>query len=102
MALLQISEPGKSPAAVERRLAVGIDLGTTYSLVAAIRDGVPKVIPDERGETLLPSIVRYRADGNVEVGIPARMAASTDPVNTIISAKRLIGRGLQDIRGRYP
>jgi molecular chaperone HscA len=102
MALLQISEPGKSPATVERRLAVGIDLGTTYSLVAAIRGGVPRAIADERGETLLPSIVRYRADGNVEVGIPARAAASTDPVNTIVSAKRLIGRGLQDIRERYP
>ncbi len=102
MALLQISEPGKSPAPVERRLAVGIDLGTTYSLVAAVRNGISEVIPDGQGQMLLPSIVRYLADGNVETGVPARRAASTDPVNTIISAKRLIGRGLQDIRGRYP
>jgi molecular chaperone HscA len=102
MALLQISEPGKSPPPVERRLAVGIDLGTTYSLVAAVRNGVPQVIPDGQGQMLLPSIVRYLSGGGVEVGISARTAASADPVNTIISAKRLIGRSLQDIRGRYP
>lgn len=107
MALLQISEPGKSPEPherqlYERRLAVGIDLGTTHSLVATVRDGVPRIIPDEQGRALLPSIVRYLADGGVEVGAAARSAAVMDPANTIISAKRLIGRGLPDIRERYP
>ncbi len=102
MVLLQISEPGKSASAQERRLAVGIDLGTTHSLVAAIRGSVPQVMPDEHGRTLLPSIVRYRTDGSIEVGAAARSAAVEDPANTIISAKRLIGRGLQDIRDRYP
>lgn len=102
MALLQISEPGQSQKPHARRLAIGIDLGTTNSLVACIRDGAPQIIPDERGRTLLPSIVRYSGDKTVEVGVSARAAAIADPVNTIVSAKRLIGRGLQDIRERYP
>jgi molecular chaperone HscA len=107
MALLQISEPGRSSVQNERGLvarqrAVGIDLGTTHSLVATVRDGRPQVMPDEHGRVLLPSIVQYRQDGSVGVGAEARSAASADPANTIVSAKRLIGRGLQDIRDRYP
>jgi molecular chaperone HscA len=102
MALLQISEPGHSLKPHERRLAVGIDLGTTNSLVACVRDGAPRVLPDEHGRALLPSIVRYSNDGNIEVGATARAASVADPVNTIVSAKRLVGRSLRDIRERYP
>jgi molecular chaperone HscA len=102
MALLQISEPGQSSQPQEHRLAVGIDLGTTHSLVAAVLDGVPRVIADERGNALLPSVVRYMHDGTVQVGTDARSAAIADPANTIVSAKRLIGRGLREIRERYP
>ncbi|RPH44981.1 MAG: Fe-S protein assembly chaperone HscA [Burkholderiales bacterium] len=101
MALLQISEPGMSPEPHQRRLAVGIDLGTTNSLVAAVRSGVADVLPDELGRPLLPSVVRYRDDGPVEVGHVAWECASEDPRNTIVSVKRYMGRGLADAT-RHP
>ncbi|WP_407291693.1 Fe-S protein assembly chaperone HscA [Stutzerimonas zhaodongensis] len=97
MALLQIAEPGQSPQPHQRRLAVGIDLGTTNSLVAALRSGVTAPLPDGDGEVILPSAVRYHAD-HVEVGRPAKSAASSDPLNTILSAKRLMGRGIGDVK----
>ncbi|ASK26813.1 Fe-S protein assembly chaperone HscA [Neisseria chenwenguii] len=97
MALLQISEPGMSAAPHERRLAVGIDLGTTNSLVAAVRSGSAACLPDETGRVTLPSVVRYRAEG-VEVGEAALKAQKTDPLNTVSSAKRLIGRTLADLQ----
>ncbi len=96
MAFLQIAEPGQSDAPHERRLAVGIDLGTTNSLVAAVRSGVAGTLPDEQGCCLLPSVVRYTSQG-VIVGDEARAAASKDPHNTIASVKRLIGRGIEDV-----
>jgi molecular chaperone HscA len=96
MALLQISEPGESPAPHERRLAVGIDLGTTNSLVATVRNGIPVVLPDESGHPLLPSIVHYGGDG-VDVGVAAQAMQAVDPTNTIVSVKRLMGRGLADL-----
>jgi molecular chaperone HscA len=96
MALLQISEPGASPAPHERKLAVGIDLGTTNSLVATVRNGIPVVLPDESGHPLLPSIVRY-AETGVEVGHAAQAMQARDPQNTIVSVKRLMGRGLADL-----
>jgi molecular chaperone HscA len=98
MALLQIAEPGMSAAPHERRLAIGIDLGTTHSLVASVLSGVPTVIPDQEGRVLLPSVVRYLRDGGVIVGEAARLAAALDPHNTIASVKRLMGRGLADVR----
>ncbi|MFU3618439.1 Fe-S protein assembly chaperone HscA [Pseudomonas paraeruginosa] len=97
MALLQIAEPGQSPKPHERRLAVGIDLGTTNSLVAAVRSGVAEPLPDASGRLILPSAVRYHAD-RAEVGEGARAAAAQDPLNTIISVKRLMGRGLEDVK----
>ena len=97
MALLQIAEPGQSTQPHQRRLAVGIDLGTTNSLVAALRSGVTAPLPDGDGEVILPSAVRYHAD-RVEVGRPAKSAASSDPLNTILSAKRLMGRGIGDVK----
>ncbi|HCE9326467.1 TPA: Fe-S protein assembly chaperone HscA [Pseudomonas aeruginosa] len=97
MALLQIAEPGQSPKPHERRLAVGIDLGTTNSLVAAVRSGVAEPLPDAQGRLILPSAVRYHAE-RAEVGESARAAAAEDPFNTIISVKRLMGRGLEDIK----
>jgi molecular chaperone HscA len=97
MALLQIAEPGMSPASHEHRLAVGIDLGTTNSLVATVRNGVSSVLADERGRALLPSIVRYLADGRVEIGYAAQAKQSEDPKNTIVSVKRFMGRGLKDV-----
>jgi molecular chaperone HscA len=97
MALLQISEPGESPAPHQRRLAVGIDLGTTHSLAATVRSGVSEVIADEEGRTLLPSIVRYFPDGGVDVGYGARAAQADDPANTIVSVKRFMGRGVADV-----
>src|SRR5918992_3828538 len=97
MALLQISEPGMTPAPHEHRLAVGIDLGTTNSLVATVRSGTPTVLPDALGRPLLPSIVRYVADGKVEVGYPAQAKQATDPKNTVVSVKRFMGRGLKDV-----
>ena len=98
MALLQISEPGMSTAPHQHRLAVGIDLGTTNSLVATVRSGAPEVIADQDGETLLPSVVRYAEDGSVEVGRAAQARQSDDPANTIVSVKRFMGRGLADIK----
>ncbi|WP_448682570.1 Fe-S protein assembly chaperone HscA [Pseudomonas nicosulfuronedens] len=97
MALLQIAEPGQSPQPHQRRLAVGIDLGTTNSLVAAVRSGVAAPLPDDRGEVILPSAVRYLADG-IEVGESVRATASQDPLNSIISVKRFMGRGLEDVK----
>src|SRR3954462_8962985 len=97
MALLQISEPGQSSAPHEHRLAVGIDLGTTNSLVATVRSGAATGLPDAFGRPLLPSIVRYLADGKVEVGYPAQARQSEDPKNTVVSVKRFMGRGLKDI-----
>jgi molecular chaperone HscA len=97
MALLQISEPGQSTAPHQHRLAVGIDLGTTNSLVASVRSGEAQTLPDEDGSHLLPSIVRYLKDG-VEVGAAAAQHAITDPMNTIVSVKRFMGRGISDLR----
>ncbi len=97
MALLQISEPGESPAPHEQRLAVGIDLGTTNSLVATVRSGMAVVLSDELGRPLLPSVVRYGAEGGVEVGFDAEAKLSSDPKNTVVSVKRFMGRGIADI-----
>lgn len=97
MALLQIAEPGQSPQPHQRRLAVGIDLGTTNSLVAALRSGVTAPLADADGQVILPSVVRYHAD-RVEVGACAKRAAAADPLNTISSVKRLMGRGLADVK----
>ncbi len=98
MALLQISEPGTSTAPHAHRLAVGIDLGTTNSLAAAVRSGVATVLPDDQGRPLLPSIVRYRADGPPQVGFEAQAFLSSDPRNTVSSVKRFMGRGLRDVQ----
>ncbi|MBP8310408.1 MAG: Fe-S protein assembly chaperone HscA, partial [Burkholderiaceae bacterium] len=97
MSLLQISEPGMTPEPHQRRLAVGIDLGTTNSLVAAVRHGVAEVLEDEHGRGLLPSVVRYREDGGIDVGPEAAEQAAVDPLNTISSVKRFMGRGLPDL-----
>ncbi|WP_020166423.1 MULTISPECIES: Fe-S protein assembly chaperone HscA [Methylotenera] len=97
MALLQISEPGMSAAPHQHRLAVGIDLGTTNSLVATVRSGLSSVLPDEHGHTLLPSVVHYSTENIVEVGFDAQKKQNQDPHNTIVSAKRFMGRGLKDI-----
>ena len=97
MALLQIAEPGRAAAPHQHRLAVGIDLGTTNSLVATLRSGVPTVLADEAGSCLLPSVVHYAADGEIVVGAAAQALAARDPQNTIASAKRLIGRAPGDI-----
>ncbi len=97
MALLQIAEPGQSSAPHQHRLAVGIDLGTTNSLVATVRSGVAAVLPDAQGRPLLPSVVRYLADGRAEVGYAAAARQAEDPKNTIVSAKRYMGRGLKDV-----
>ncbi len=104
MALLQISEPGQTPDPHQRRIAVGIDLGTTHSLVASVRNGVAECLPDAQGRVLLPSVVRYGLDasGSVtrQIGFEALAAQVDDPKNTIASVKRLMGRGIQDIAGR--
>lgn len=97
MALLQIAEPGQSAAPHQHRLAVGIDLGTTNSLVAAVRSGMAVVLSDDHGRPLLPSVVRYDADGSVEVGHGAQSNQAIDPKNTIVSVKRFMGRGRRDI-----
>ncbi|KWR77281.1 MULTISPECIES: Fe-S protein assembly chaperone HscA [Pseudomonas] len=97
MVLLQIAEPGQTPQPHQRRLAVGIDLGTTNSLVAAVRSGVAAPLADAEGRLILPSAVRYLAD-RVEVGESVRRGASADPLNSIISVKRLMGRGLEDVK----
>jgi len=97
MSLLQIAEPGMSTLPHQRRLAVGIDLGTTNSLVATVRHGVAEVLHDEKGRALLPSVVRYHADGHAQIGHEAQKAQMVDPKNTIVSVKRFMGRGLKDI-----
>lgn len=97
MALLQIAEPGMSTAPHQHRLAVGIDLGTTNSLVATVRHGLPEVLADSEGRALLPSVVRYGAAGAVEVGQGAQQQQATDPRNTISSVKRFMGRGIKDV-----
>lgn len=97
MALLQIAEPGMSTAPHQHRLAVGIDLGTTNSLVATVRSGMAVVLNDEQGRSLLPSVVRYLPDGSVVVGSEAQLAQCHDPMNTIVSVKRFMGRSLKDI-----
>ena len=104
MALLQLSEPGQSPDPHSRRVAVGIDLGTTHSLVATLRHGHAESLRDREGRVLLPSIVRYRGDGHVDIGPAAQAAQADDPEHTIASVKRLMGRKLADLpdAGRLP
>ncbi|GGP21279.1 Fe-S protein assembly chaperone HscA [Silvimonas iriomotensis] len=97
MALLQIAEPGMSTAPHQHRLAVGIDLGTTNSLVATVRSGSAVCLPDHDGRALLPSVVNYAADGGVLVGRAAQAKQNKDPANTVVSVKRFMGRGLKDI-----
>ncbi len=97
MALLQISEPGQSTAPHQHRRAVGIDLGTTHSLVATVRNSIATVLPDEHGRVLLPSIVRYGQDGVFAVGVEAAARQAEDPRNTLASVKRFMGRGLADV-----
>ncbi|SFZ79258.1 Fe-S protein assembly chaperone HscA [Chitinimonas taiwanensis] len=97
MALFQIAEPGEAPAPHQHKLAVGIDLGTTNSLVATVRSGSAAVLPDERGRNLLPSVVHYAADGQVTVGHRAQARQTEDPRNTIVSVKRFMGRGVKDL-----
>ncbi|NBW50505.1 MAG: Fe-S protein assembly chaperone HscA [Betaproteobacteria bacterium] len=97
MALLQISEPGQSPNPHERRIAVGIDLGTTHSLVAAVRNGVSECLPDAEGRVVLPSVVRYLDADRRRIGFEALASQTTDPGNTIASVKRLMGRGVADV-----
>src|SRR5437764_7441324 len=103
MSLLQIAEPNETPAPRAQRRGVGIDLGTTNSLVATVRHGIPVVLPDAEGRPLLPSIVHY-GEKNVAVGHPAIDALIVDPQNTIVSVKRLMGRGLTDLSDarRFP
>jgi len=104
MALLQISEPGMSTEPHQHRLAAGIDLGTTNSLVASVRNSVSVVLNDEDGRALLPSVVRYTPTAEPEVGYAAQCAQSIDPHNTLLSVKRFMGRGLADITdaGSFP
>ena len=99
MALLQISEPGQSPDPHTRRIAVGIDLGTTHSLVAAVRHGAAECLPDAAGRAILPSAVRYLDGGRREIGAAALAAQADDPLNTVVSVKRLMGRALPDVVG---
>jgi len=103
MALLQIAEPEQTPAPRRNQLAVGIDLGTTNSLVATVRNGMPVVLPDHEGRPLLPSIVHFGRDG-ADVGYAAQDALIADSQNTIVSVKRLMGRGLSDLADarRFP
>ena len=102
MALLQIAEPGQSAAPHQQKLAVGIDLGTTNSLIATVHNGHSDVLLDEQNRPLLPSVVHFGKDDNVIVGYEAAELATQDPQNTVISVKRLIGRSLADIQQRYP
>jgi molecular chaperone HscA len=97
MALLQIAEPGQSAEPHRHRLAVGIDLGTTNSLVATVRNSIPTVLDDTEGRSLLPSVVRYHADGTCEVGYGAHKLQAVDPRNTVVSVKRFMGRGMSDV-----
>ena len=99
MALLQISEPGQAPDPHARRIAVGIDLGTTHSLVASVRHGVAECLPDGQGRAILPSAVRYLGDGRRQIGADALAQQAADPENTIVSVKRFMGRKLADING---
>ncbi|WP_371188554.1 Fe-S protein assembly chaperone HscA [Thalassotalea maritima] len=101
MALLQIAEPGQSSVPHQHKLAAGIDLGTTNSLVATVMSGLPKTLVDASGQDILPSIVSYQAEQTL-VGLAAKQHAISDPENTIVSAKRLIGRSLSDIQSKYP
>ena len=98
MALLQISEPGQAPNPHERRIAIGIDLGTTHSLVASVRNSVAECLPNDAGEVMLPSAVRYLEGGRREIGAKALANRHLDPTNTIVSVKRFMGRGLKDIK----
>jgi molecular chaperone HscA len=100
MALLQISEPGQAPDPHQRRIAVGIDLGTTHSLVAAVRNGVAECLPDAQGRVILPSVVRYLPNGGRQIGYDAQAAQAEDPENAIASVKRFMGRGMADIASR--
>ena len=100
MALLQISEPGQAPNPHERRIAIGIDLGTTHSLVASVRSGVSECLPDDEGRVILPSVVRYLAGDKRQIGYAALAEQVADPANTISSVKRLMGRGISDISNR--
>lgn len=102
MALLQIAEPGRSAAPHQHKLAVGIDLGTTNSLVATVRNGQAEILTDEQQRPLVPSIVHFGSNQQITVGYEARALASQDPKNTVISVKRLIGRSLADVKARYP
>lgn len=97
MALLQISEPGQAPDPHARRIAIGIDLGTTHSLVASVRNGVAECLPDENGQVILPSAVRYLHGGKRMIGLQALTSQAEDPANTIVSVKRFMGRGLKDL-----
>ena len=97
MALLQISEPGQAPDPHQRRIAVGIDLGTTHSLVASVRNSVAECLPDSQGQVILPSAVRYLENDGRQIGSDALRAQSEDPQNTLVSVKRFMGRGLKDI-----
>jgi len=97
MALLQISEPGQAPNPHERRIAIGIDLGTTHSLVASVRHGVAECLPDTQGRVILPSVVRYLAGGGRQIGDDALAGGLQDPENTIASVKRFMGRSLKDV-----
>ena len=100
MALLQISEPGQAPDPHQRRIAVGIDLGTTHSLVASVRNGVAECLPDDQGRVILPSVVRYLQGGGRQIGFDALPHRASDPANTIASVKRFMGRGLADVAHR--
>ncbi|MGI9134741.1 MAG: Hsp70 family protein, partial [Rhodoferax sp.] len=104
MALLQISEPGQSPNPHARRVAVGIDLGTTHSLVAAVRHGVAECLPDAQGDVILPSVVHYLGGGRRQIGAAAQAAMVNDPENVIASVKRFMGRSLADVKaaGKLP
>lgn len=100
MALLQIVEPGQTCAPHQHKFAIGIDLGTTHSLVATVRNGSAEILLDEQNRPLVPSIVHFNKDNNILVGWDAKALASIDPVNTIVSVKRLLGRSLADIQAR--
>lgn len=97
MALLQISEPGQAPDPHARRIGIGIDLGTTHSLVASVRSGIAECLPDHESRVILPSAVRYLPQGRREIGHQALSSQSSDPTNTIVSVKRFMGRALKDI-----
>jgi molecular chaperone HscA len=99
MALLQIAEPGQSAAPHQHRLAAGIDLGTTNSLIATVQSAVARALPDEDGAMLLPSVVRYLPGNGIVVGREAQESQADDPENTIVSVKRFMGRSLSDLKG---